>query len=330
MTSLRRASWIALSIALSALFPIAAPGCKKPPPLPESSRVMTPVRVQLNWIAEPEFAGLYAARDEGFFQKAKLSVDIAGGGAGTPVVQLVASGKSDFGVVGADDVVIARARGVDVVALFATFQHSPQGVMVHASRGLSDLSGLKDGTIAIEPGLPFGSFVKKKYGLAGVTILPYDGGISKFVLEKTHAQQCYVTSEPISARAAGADVQIFDAQHIGFDPYASVVITRGDIVRGKPELVKAFIGAVSQGWRAYLTAPHATNETIHGLNTPVEVRTLDAMAEAERPLIDVPGTPLGAMTTARWQLLAAQLHDLSIVTTEPPATDCFTTAALPQ
>jgi NitT/TauT family transport system substrate-binding protein len=318
-----------IAIALSVL----AVGCKKPPPLPESQRAMTPVRVQLNWVAEPEFAGLYAARDEGFFQKGKLSVDIAGGGAGTPVVQLVATGKADFGVVGADDVVIARARGVDVVALFATFQHSPQGVMVHASRGLTDLADVKDGTIALEPGLPFGSFVKKKYGFAGATILPYDGGISKFVLEKTHAQQCYVTSEPIAARAAGADVQIFDAQKIGFDPYAAVIITRGETLRTKPELVKTFIGAVAQGWRVYLTAPHATNETIHGLNLSIELRTLDQMAEAERPLIDAhdtPASPLGAMTAARWQVLAAQLHDLGIITTEPVATDCFSTIALPQ
>ena len=59
------------------------------------------------------------------------------------MLQIVAGGQADFGIVGADDVVLARSRGVDVVAVFASFQHSPLGVMTHAKKGYAKLDDLK-------------------------------------------------------------------------------------------------------------------------------------------------------------------------------------------
>ncbi|MEO7092909.1 MAG: ABC transporter substrate-binding protein, partial [Polyangiales bacterium] len=129
---------------------LASAGCKKATDTTEGGA--TKVKVQLNWVPEPEFGGLYAARDGGAYKKAGLEVEIGGGGPGSPVVQLVAAGKADFGVAAAEDVVVARARDADVVAIFATFQTSPQGIMVHASRGLKTLQDLGSGTLALETG----------------------------------------------------------------------------------------------------------------------------------------------------------------------------------
>src|SRR5882672_692585 len=89
----------------------------------------TKVTLALNWVPEPEFGGFYAAREIGAYRRQGFDVDIRGGGAGVPVIQMVATGRVDFGTVGADEIVTARARGADIVGIFATFQTSPQGVM---------------------------------------------------------------------------------------------------------------------------------------------------------------------------------------------------------
>src|SRR5690242_7995775 len=99
----------------------------------DAGSVGTKLVLALNWVPEPEFGGFYAARETGAYRRQGFDVDIRGGGAGVPVVQMVATGRADFGTVGADELVTARARGADVVAVFATFQTSPQGIMVHAS-----------------------------------------------------------------------------------------------------------------------------------------------------------------------------------------------------
>ncbi|HEX5606430.1 MAG TPA: ABC transporter substrate-binding protein, partial [Candidatus Binatia bacterium] len=93
------------------------------------------LQLALNWKAEPEFGGFYTAKLSGYFHKRNLDVAITEGGAGTPVVQMVANSKVRFGIAAADEIVISQARGTDVVALFAVYQVNPQGIMVHPERG---------------------------------------------------------------------------------------------------------------------------------------------------------------------------------------------------
>lgn len=309
----------ALSFALSSV------ACKKGDPAGGAGGGggATKVKVQLNWVPEPEFGGIYAARDTGAYQRAGLDVEIGGGAAGTPVLQIVAGGQADFGVVGADDVVLARARGVDVVAVYASFQHNPLGIMVHASRGLTKLEDLKTGTLAIEPGLPFGQWVKKKYGFAGVTIAPYDGGVARFLADPTFAQQCYVTSEPVSARKKGAAPTVFGAQETGFDPYANVLIVRGDALKTKLPLVKAFVAATREGWKAYLADPKPADATMAKLNPAMDVATFDEVAKVQEPLVKGEGGELGVMTAARFDTLGAQLVELGTIAKAPPSAECF-------
>src|SRR5436305_10584602 len=123
------------------------------------------IRLALNWKPDPQFGGFYAAP----YQKHGLDVDILPGGAGTPTVQMIGAGSAEFGIVSADELVIARSNGNDVVALFAVFQTCPQGIMVRASRNLTSIQDVfKQGTLAIQSGLPYARIMEKKYGFGKV------------------------------------------------------------------------------------------------------------------------------------------------------------------
>jgi NitT/TauT family transport system substrate-binding protein len=308
-------------VLTAALFALVA--CKKPG-TSEGTGGPSKVKVQLNWVPEPEFGGIYAARAMGAYQKQNLDVEIASGGPTVPVLQVVASGQMDFGVVGADDVVLARARGVDVVAVFATFQHSPLGVMVRASRGIEKLEDLKSGTLAIEPGLAFAQWLKKKYTFAGVTIVPYDGGVAKFLSDPQYAQQCYVTSEPIAARQKGVEPKVFSARETGFDPYTNVLIVRGESLKTKLPMVKAFVAATREGWKSYLADPKPANAEMGKLNPAMDAATFAEASKAQEPLVQPQEkVELGAMNAERFQTLAAQLVELGTIQKAPPANECF-------
>src|SRR3954452_20782346 len=56
------------------------------------------VSIALNWVPEPECGGIYAAKENGSYDKHNLDVDIKPGGAGAPTWQQVASGNVQFGV----------------------------------------------------------------------------------------------------------------------------------------------------------------------------------------------------------------------------------------
>jgi NitT/TauT family transport system substrate-binding protein len=287
----------------------------------------TKVKLVLNWVPEPEFGGFYAAREGGAYRRQGFDVEVIGGGAGVPVVQMVATGRAHFGTIGADELLTARAHGADVVAVFATFQTSPQGIMVHASRNLTSIAEVfQSGTLAIEPGMPYAAYLKQKFPWEGVQVVPYDGGVARFLTDPSYAQQCYVTSEPIAAKKQGGDPRVFLVADAGYNPYATVVVARRELVEQKPEMVGAFVAATAEGWKSYLTDPRSTNQVLARLNPSMDAATLEAAVEAEKPLIMTEQTNqlgLGTMSSERWTTLARQLEELKLIDRSPPASDLF-------
>lgn len=311
---LPRRAWLFLSLGLLA----TAAGCKGS--ADGGGAAAGKVKLTLNWVAEPEFGGFYAAREGGAYKRAGLDVEIMTGGAGVPVMQMVANGQSDFGVAGADEVIIARARGADVIPVFATYQTFPQGIMVHASRGANSMADVfQSGTLAIEPGTAYAAYLKKKYGFDKVKVVPYDGGVARFVVDKEYAQQCFITSEPIAAKKKGAEAKVFLVADEGFNPYAAVIITRKTLWKENPDKVRAFVRASREGWRAYLDDPAPANAVMQKLNTTMDAETFTAAAAAQKPLVENAQTKnLGMMTRERWDTLGKQLLDLGVIDKVPP------------
>lgn len=306
-----------------------AAACSKQTPRKEeasSAPKRTSVKLALNWVPEPEFGGFYAARDGQHYAQRGLDVEIQSGGAGFPVLQMVATGRTDFGTVGADELVTGKVRGTDVVAVFATFQSNPQAIMAHASRKLQSLEQVfRSGTLAIESGLAYAAFLKQKFGWEGAKIVPYDGGVARFLADPNFAQQCYATSEPLAAKRQGADPQVFLIADTGFNPYATVVVTRRALLREKPDLVRSFVEATREGWKSYLADPRATNGLLGKLNPAMDAVSLADAAEAQKPLIEgKDGAGLGHMTRERWAALVDQLLSIKLIDSKPNVDELFT------
>src|SRR5579885_935152 len=273
----------------------------------------------LNWKPDPQFGGFYAAP----YARHGLDVEILPGGAGTPTVQMIGAGSAEFGIVSADELVLARARGNRAVALFAVFQNCPQGIMVHASRRLTSIGDVvKEGTLAIQRGLPYARLLEKRYGFAHVRVVPSPGGdITAFLHDEKFAQQCFIMSEPLEARRKGVEVTVFPVSDLGYNPYTTVLATSEDYLRNHADTAKRMTDAVREGWRTYLDHPQPTNEKMHQLNPSMDLSTFAEVAEAQKPFIEA--AHLGAMTEQRWQTLIQQLRDLGDLTGPIRASDCF-------
>jgi NitT/TauT family transport system substrate-binding protein len=283
--------------------------------------------IALNWKPEPEFGGLYAAREQKRFEAAGLDVELTGG-PGAPVIQMLVAGQVTFGMVNADEVLVARARGDDLVAVFATYQTSPLAIMTHAARGAGSLEELfaLGGTLAVEPGLPYVQFLEQEYDLSRLKIVPYGYSIAPFLGAPDMAMQCFVTAEPIEARRQGSDPAVFLVADSGYNPYITVLAARGSVVREQPALVRSVVHALRAGWQSYLDDPGPTNAVMHRLNPEMDRESFDLGAAAQRGLIDDEWTRahgLGSMSVERWRELGAQLVELGILTEAPDPAACF-------
>ncbi len=279
----------------------------------------------MNWKPEPEFGGFYAAP----FSSQGVAVEILPGGAGTPTVQMVGAGSAEFGLVEADELVIARSRGNDVVALFAVFQQNPLALMVHASRKFTGIGDIfkKGATLAIQKGLPYVRLLEKQYSFANVKVVPSPGGdLSAFLRDPNFVQQVFVTSEYLTAKRQGADAQVFPIALTGFNPYSGVVATSGAYLSKNPEIAQKMVAAMRSGWRAYLDNPMPADEQMNRLNPSMTLKGFAETAEAQKALIendDARRSGLGSMSRERWQTLINQLKDLGDIQTAPAADECF-------
>ena len=289
----------------------------------------TQVTLQLNWKPEPQFGGFYAAEVDNIYQRHGLEVKITPGGAGAPTVEMIGAGTVPFGIVSGDEIIRARAKGNKVVALFAVYQTNPQGIMTRASRGFKTLADVftHPGTLAMERGLPYSDFLEKKYGFDKLKIVPSPfGDLSLYRSDPNYAMQCFVTSEPLAAKAIGIEPQTFLIAESGYNPYTTVLATSEKYLQANAQTVKAMVDAVREGWQSYLADAAKTNEHMGKLNTTMDAPTFKASAEAQKTLIETEETKkagIGSMTRERWQTLVQQLVDLKVIDKSTDAEGVF-------
>lgn len=294
----------------------------------EKSTEKSAVQLALNWKAEPEFGGFYAAQVDKIYEKNKIFVNIIQGGAGTPTVQMLASGQVEFATVSGDEIILARNNGADVVALYAVFQTAPYAFMLREESPISSIKDLfaSDSTVAVVKGLPYVAFLEKKYGFKKIKTVPYAGGITNFLADKKFVQQCFISSEPLLAAQAGVKTKTFLIADSGFNPYTVVLATNGKTLREKPELVKAMVKSVREGWQSYIKNPEPAHQVIAKLNSSMNVANMAEMHKREMPLIvssETEKNGLGFMSELRWQELAQQLKSLKLTKKLVPAKELF-------
>jgi len=321
----RRALWICAAGS------IAVSGCGSDAPLNKSDQ--TPkVLLQLNWFPDAQHGGFYAAQVHGIFAAEGLDVTIVSGGPNVPVIQSVASRRVTFAIGNADQVLIGREQGADVVAVFAAMQDSPRCILVREDSGIESFADLNNITLSLGSGKSFAKYLQSQLPLSHVRIVPYSGNIAALLKNKNYAQQGYVFSEPLVARRQGVRVRSLMVSDLGFNPYTSLLLTHAALISEEPALVEKMVRAVRQGWQRYLETPDETNREIHRQNPEIDLESLRFGTQAIRSLClptSMPTGDLGVMAADRWQTLARQLADLKLIGTSLDPQAAFTNRFLP-
>ena len=121
--------------------------------------------VVLNWFAEPEHGGNFAALAKGYYKDAGFDMTFMPGGPSVSSTQIVASGKAQFGMANGDDILVARQEGIPVVAIATSMQKSPQALFYHKDSGVKDFADLNGHKVYVASTASFWQFIKNKYKL---------------------------------------------------------------------------------------------------------------------------------------------------------------------
>jgi NitT/TauT family transport system substrate-binding protein len=133
------------AIALAAAAAIIVGACSSG----SSGTTLTKVKFQLQWVAQAQFAGYYAALDQGYYKDLGLDVSLILGGPQVDNVQVVASGQADIGTAWLPKMLQSRENGTDLVSIAQIFQRSGTRMVSFKDKnitGVKDLAGKKIGS----------------------------------------------------------------------------------------------------------------------------------------------------------------------------------------
>lgn len=316
------------ALAILAMFAMVGCGGDRQATSSEAASA-TEVVIQLNWFPESEHGGVFAAEAAGYYADAGLDVTIRAGGQGTRIAPELASGRVQFAFANADDVVLFREEGVDAVAVLAAMQNHPRCVLVRADSGVTELSQLSGMILQRQAGRPFLAFLESRGLLEGVQQVPYAGSVAGLVSDPKTAIQAYSFAEPLLARQQGLEVNTLMVSELGWNPYSSVLVTTGELIREQPELVEKVVRATRRGWQTYLENPDAAHRAILAVNEHgMTAKALDFGYQGLRALALPDGFPIeevGRMSSERWETLVSQMAEIDLV--DPAKVDgssCFT------
>ncbi|WP_246362427.1 ABC transporter substrate-binding protein [Paenibacillus alba] len=296
-------------------------------------KAVVPSTLVLNWFAEPEHGGNFAALAKGYYKDAGFDMTLMPGGPSVSSTQIVASGKAQFGMANGDDILVARQEGIPVVAIATSMQKSPQALFYHKDSGIKDFSDLNGHKVYVASTASFWQFMKKKYKLDNAQEMKYTGQLVNFVSDKNALTQGYVTSEPFTLEQQKVEFGTLLNADSGYNIYAGVYFTTEKMIAEHPDQVKAFVEATVKGWDYYKDHSEEINPSIKEKNPDMGLDMMKFSAAKEMDFVfggDAATKGTGIMTKERWEEVQKQLVDVGILKSAESIDKVFTTQFMPK
>lgn len=295
------------------------------------------VTLHLKWMHAFQFAGYYAAQEQGYYKAEGLDVNIIEASYGNQAIYTLMTGKAQYGVWGSE-LLNKRLSGEPFVVLAVIFQHSPYAILTRKDRNIRVVSDLIGKRIMAAEG----------QGSAQLKAMLMHEGISTVDLEivdatwrmddiidgTVDAEMNYITDQPNQMQLLGVEPFIIKPIDYGIDFYGDCLFTTELEIKQHPKRVEAFKRASLKGWEYALSHVDEMIELIIDL-PGVRERGLTAQhlryeAEQMQILILPKLIEIGHINPGRWKHIADTYVSLGmldpdyslegfIYTPDPPA-----------
>ncbi|MDI2099636.1 ABC transporter substrate-binding protein [Ruicaihuangia caeni] len=234
-------------------------------PVNEDCEQTDKVTVVLQWVTQAQFAGYFAAQDQGFYADQCLDVTVQEGGTNVVPQQVLASGNAQFAVSHVTKSMASRQEGADVVNIGQVFQRGAYLQVAWADSGIESLEDLKGTTMGSWGGgndLTLFSALRAS-GVEPTTDLnivqqPFDMAMllnreADSVQAKTYNEfaQLLETVNPATGELyQPEDFSVLNLQDLGFQSLEDGIYARGEWLGedGNEDIATRFLAASYEGW----------------------------------------------------------------------------------
>lgn len=287
------------------------------------------ITLNLNWIHQAEFAGNYVAREKGFYKENGLDVDVVSFDFNSSVAEAVTRGELSFGVMGADQLLVAREQGFPIKAIAVIYKTNP-GVMF-SLKG-SNIFTPKDfigKTIGIEKGSNteyLYAAMMNKLNIDRKLIKEVEVGyeVKELLAGEVDVSTGYIINEPNLVKEAGQDTNIILMSDYGVNMYGDVIFTTENIIKNNPDLVSRFLEATLEGWQYAIENQEEATDIILKYAAQSTREHEYSILKDSIPLISNGTSFLGWMDKEQWQQAYGILLGQGILSKPIEINDVFT------
>lgn len=273
----------------------------------QSVRSTVNLKVQLSWLNDVEFSGIYMAIHNGYFKHYGLNVSTLPGGVTVDPRSIVANGAAQIGTVAeGTDVVVGISHGAPIQAFAAQYQKNPGCLLVMKKSHITSAKDLVGKTIGIQNVARDqidGILQYNHIPLSKVKIVVVGSSTTPLLLGKIDAFTAFAFNEPVALGLKGYKVSCLSFSDIGLPAYGDAFIAKTSMIKSQPQVLAEFVRAVQKGWTYTLAHPTQTaNIVLKNYAPQQDKKQQHAQMPIELSLLRAPGSPgLLGMTRNVWQ-----------------------------
>lgn len=275
-----------------------------------------PIVLQLKWKHGFQFAGYYAAQQQGFYKDAGLDVEIKEKDFNYSVIESVLEGKATFGVADSS-IVLQRLQNKPVVITSTIFQHNPLVLMALANSKIRNSGDLVGKKIMFQSGTDDASILAMLF-MMGITeedytFVPHNYNDMALLDGEADVMSSYLTNQPLLYRGMGKETVLFDPASYGIDFYGDLLFTSEDVIEHDLNRVEAFSEASRKGWLYALEHINEMIDVIQSEYNPNLDRThLLEEAKNIKRLISPSLIPIGTIHSNRFERISDIYKELNM------------------
>jgi len=216
----------------------------------------------LNWVPGGDHAPYYYAKQQGWYEKEGIDLNLEPGKGSAIATQKVGAGANPIGLADMAGVLVAKSKGADTVAVYNVYANSPQGMYWLKSSGITgvkDFPGKKIGNPAADGARVMWPALAKANGVdpKSVTWVNIDanGKLAALEAKSIDITTSFYNLHHVFQRELGDDMGFLAWRDAGLNPYGNSIIVNAKFLEANRPLIDKFVKVTQRAFRACVDKP---------------------------------------------------------------------------
>jgi NitT/TauT family transport system substrate-binding protein len=274
------------------------------------------VTVQLKWTHQAQFAGFYAADQNGYYAEEGLAVDFVEGGPDVDILEQVQGGAAQFGVSDAAQLVLARAEGQPLRAIAVIYRRNPLVFISLKEAGITAPKDIAGSTVRLTPEVaPAFHTMMARADISPDQYEEFSLGndLEAFATGEPAVWGVYANGFGLTVERAGYQVNKIYPDDYGVHFYADTLFASDDLIAVNPDLAARVVRATLRGWTYSVEQPGEVGAMVARYDPDSDLELENAKMDASLQLVYTGESHIGWMTPGVWLEMECTMREQGLL-----------------